>query len=570
MSRSLIFDAMNGATEEDKDFFKEVADETSKKQKATNDGLIQKMLTALRGQKGINTRPAQSTTRRDSFHQDQLEELIANDKRFPLRGLDTMGKRSKQQPKAREDKKRNEAENIKLTLMDRPNSKGVTPLIYSIDKNYEITRILLMHGANPDVPDADGQTALHKACKAEDIKRVILLLRNKARFKKAGVEEATPDIQNLFVDRNIADINELVTEIRKSKDKIAIYNKVFTQCFLIFDLLEENKQDMLFRVLGGHSHDPDPDLAEFLNVYDNEKNTALHVATSKGLIKTTSLLLAAGAAIKANKDDVTPRIERFFSRENRQELTASLVHGLVKKTKKGLIKINDTFRILKLELDNGKPVMSLMEGREGEERFWSDVRALDEGAMLRIAPKMGMTFIEWIIEEAKRGNIDKRDVGKMVIEENEEGSTIISLLDSETQKEVAGFNRYATLNVAHLLDLNVVKWLLEEALQGRLDQEKVGKMVNKKDREGAIILSRLDPMMQMQVAGFNKEATVEAAHLMDLQFIEWLLTEVGEGEGWDKSEVYKMLNKKTKDGKTILACLNLNSVELAKVSSWAK
>ena len=95
MSRSLIFDAMNGATEEDKDFFKEVADETSKKQKATNDGLIQKMLTALRGQKGFDTRLAQSTTRRDSFHQDQLEELIANDKRFPLRGLDTLGKRSK-------------------------------------------------------------------------------------------------------------------------------------------------------------------------------------------------------------------------------------------------------------------------------------------------------------------------------------------------------------------------------------------------------------------------------------------------------------------------------------------
>ena len=140
---------------------------------------------------------------------------------------------------------------------------------------------------------------------------------------------------NTFRAKKIRDegkIEELMSAIRKSKSKIDIYRKLFEEQLLVFELLTTRKLHILGMVLGGS--DPDPDMVFFLKVKDADENTALHYATNQRLLEAVTMLSAAGAAIKANKDDVTPDIESCFVPENLHQLTGPIVHLFVKKTKK--------------------------------------------------------------------------------------------------------------------------------------------------------------------------------------------------------------------------------------------
>ena len=439
-----------------------------------------------------------------------------------------------------------------FTLIDKPNAKGVTPLIYSatLRRSYEATEVLLDHGANPNIPDSSGKTALHEACRLRDIRRVILLLKKRALFQKSNDHE-TPDMEKLFVERNEENIEELMRAIRTSQSKIDIYRKLFEERFLVFELLETRKLHILALVLGGS--DPDPDLVEFLNVRGEEENTALHYATNHGLKEAISMLSAAGAAIKANKDDITPDIESCFVPENLHQLTGPIVHLLVKKTKKGLIKKEEAFEKLSLNLPDGRPVMSLLT----EEKNWADLAGMCPDVMLRIAPRMGVDFIRWIVREASKEKLDKKKVGKMISGKNKDGTIILALLDPEKKQEVAEFNREAVLNVAHLMDRRFIEWLLKEATEGRWDKKTVGKVVNRKCKDGSVVLSILDKVKQREGAVLNKEATLNVAHLMEMDFIEWIIDETFESR-WDKEDVGDMVVRENKVGEIILSLLDSN------------
>ena len=127
-------------------------------------------------------------------------------------------------------------------MQDKPDdTQGLTPLIHaSKSKQNELMQILLEFGANPNVVDTDGQTALHEACSTRDLKQAILLLQSKAQFRESKKKEK-PDIENLFLDESMENKEKLVKAICQSKEKKAIFRKIiFTANLKIVKMLLEN------------------------------------------------------------------------------------------------------------------------------------------------------------------------------------------------------------------------------------------------------------------------------------------------------------------------------------------
>ena len=68
-------------------------------------------------------------------------------------------------------------------LLDRPNPAGSTLLHVSSSLNDgETTRLLLEHGASPNLQDADGNSPLHIVCTQKDIQTAISILKSNGKL----------------------------------------------------------------------------------------------------------------------------------------------------------------------------------------------------------------------------------------------------------------------------------------------------------------------------------------------------------------------------------------------------
>ena len=151
-------------------------------------------------------------------------------------------------------------------------------------------------------------------------------------------------------------------------------------------------------------------------------------------------------------------------------------------------------------------------------------------------------------DAAIEGRWTKEEVANIVCREDNEGTTILSLMDFETQKELAFWQRERTIEVAHLLGAKFLQWLIDQALDGRWSQEDVSRVVCRRDSSNQLILSTLDEEIQKKVAVFNPAKTCNVVPYMDAGFLEWLYQEAEEGR-WDKQMVFKALTKEEVDGK---------------------
>ena len=63
---------------------------------------------------------------------------------------------------------------------------------------------------------------------------------------------------------------------------------------------------------------------------------------------------------------------------------------------------------------------------------------------------------QWLVEQAREGQLEKEKVGALLCEEDDKGSVLLSLLDKDVQKEVSPWNRNKTNKIAHLLSSDYV------------------------------------------------------------------------------------------------------------------
>ena len=94
-------------------------------------------------------------------------------------------------------------------------------------------------------------------------------------------------------------------------------------------------------------------------------------------------------------------------------------------------------------------------------------------------------------------------------------------------------------------------------------------MVTHSWRGETIVLGLLSIERQIQVVSFNKEATLEVAHLLNLETIKWIMTRALEDEGWNRAAVHRVLCKEKDEGKSNLASLNIGRLSWSQVADWA-
>ena len=182
-----------------------------------------------------------------------------------------------------------------------------------------------------------------------------------------------------------------------------------------------------------------------------------------------------------------------------------------------------------------------------------EVATWNREATEKIAHKLSLEFVQWLIKEAREGKWDKEEVGSIVCRENKEGAVILSLLDFETQRELAEWNRGKAIEAAHLLGPNFVDWLIQMAMEDNWSKKDVGSVVCRKNANNRLILAKLDEETQRQVAEFNKAMTCSAIPYMEDEgdFLHWLHQEAIE-DRWDQEMVFRFLKQEKVDGKVVV------------------
>merc|ERR1712008_404515 len=141
---------------------------------------------------------------------------------------------------------------------------------------------------------------------------------------------------------------------------------------------------------------------------------------------------------------------------------------------------------------------------------------------------MSADFIQWLVSQANEDKWLKKDVGSIVCRKNADNQLILATLDEEAQRQAAMFNKEKTIEVAHLLSADFHKWLIQQANEDKWPKEEVGCILCRKNRDNQLILATLTEEIQKQLAVFNKEKTCSAAPFMDGDFLQWLYQEAVE------------------------------------------
>ena len=187
----------------------------------------------------------------------------------------------------------------------------------------------------------------------------------------------------------------------------------------------------------------------------------------------------------------------------------------------------------------------------------------------KIACTLSLEFVQWLVEQAREGNWDKKSVGSILCRENKERAVILRLFPFEVQKEVATWYPDAADKVAHMLGFEFAQWLVEQAREGRWDRTTVGSILCRENKERTIILGQFNFEVQKEVAYWNRERTNEAAHLVGFDFVNWLIGLALEGT-WDKEEVGNIVFRRNMHDQLILATLDKETQKAVAVFNKSK
>ena len=247
----------------------------------------------------------------------------------------------------------------KLPEWDKPNEEGNTPLHLSVaSSNRSATFLLLDCGANTNIQDSQGRTALHLACEKNDIDQATMLVANKAKMIPDKQNE-TPAMENLLNNiQEAAKVKELMLEVYKSKDKVKFFKKMFDEKRVLFQFVEQ--PEMLASIL--EREELDPDVEEFINIQEPSERlkTVIHLAVDRRCYDSTSVLLNAGN-YQFNMDGagLLPELEGLLNHDEATKITESIVRGALQKTRIKTLKTQDLHKeYLSREDKDGQTLLS--------------------------------------------------------------------------------------------------------------------------------------------------------------------------------------------------------------------
>ena len=162
---------------------------------------------------------------------------------------------------------------------------------------------------------------------------------------------------------------------------------------------------------------------------------------------------------------------------------------------------------------------------------------------------------QWLVQQGREGNLPLDKVGALLCEEDSRGRFLLSLLDPNSQKETAAWNKQATGKIAHMMSTGFIQWIIKQAQGDKWSKEDVGSAVCRKNTDNQLVLATLDEETQKQVAVFNKAKTCSAVPYMEGEFLRWLYQEAVNGT-WNSQMVLEVLAKDEVDEKVVITAKN--------------
>ena len=416
----------------------------------------------------------------EQVHREQRKDLLEANEDLQNPGVTKVGKMQRKIHSVKENLETKEK--TVLNLLDQPNSDGNTVMhITTRMDDDEATQLLLVHGANPNVQDVDGNSPLHTICNQGDIQTATWIIKNNGRVLENKQKE-TPQLHNLFfgqdeVRKSQEEVRKLMEAVCQSNHRKEILEEILRKRHLLVRLVEEDKPEILSFILKNLSKD---EQEEYVNLVQSEKDrtTCLHIATlTRKSLKCASILLEAGARFRTNASGLLPNIEQFFSPENDDQITSALVDGLVER-----VETNQLSQEKALELLFPDDWARQIYFQRASEKNWTLIAQWD------VAHLMDANFVKWLIQQANESKWSKEEVGSIVCKKNADNQLILTTLDEETQKEVAVFNKAKTCSALPYMEkkANFLQWLYQEAFEGRWDEQMVFKALTKEEVDGQV------------------------------------------------------------------------------------
>ena len=185
--------------------------------------------------------------RLEQAHRQENETLIEANQEFKNPGLTKVSKMLDKIRKVKEAL--GTYEEKEKNLLDQPNSDGNTlmHITTNLDDD-EATEMLLDHGANSNVQDAEGNSPLHTICSQRDIQTATSILKSNGNLL-SNKKMKTPALAELFFDQDEEEVKKMMLAVDQSNHRTEILNEILRKEHLLFRLIEEDKSEVLSIVL---------------------------------------------------------------------------------------------------------------------------------------------------------------------------------------------------------------------------------------------------------------------------------------------------------------------------------
>ena len=142
------------------------------------------------------------------------------------------------------------------------------------------------------------------------------------------------------------------------------------------------------------------------------------------------------------------------------------------------------FSLLSAEDKDRKVFLSRLDfSAQAEVAMW------DQEAVNPIAHKISEELLQWIIDQANKGEWDREGLANAVCQKSSDKRPKLPLFNEEAQKELAVLNKSKTCQIIPWLGSNLQEWIYQEATEGRWDQAMVSRFLQWKDKDGAEVVS---------------------------------------------------------------------------------
>ena len=272
--------------------------------------------------------------------------------------------------------------------------------------------------------------------------------------------------------------------------------------------------------------------------------------------------------MRTNAKLLTPQIEKLFTYENDDKIPGALVDAVVEKVNAGLItEANGADLLFVDRLDSSRKSLFHLAKESNWKTIAKWYNRYHEACSWMIERASTANDLERFVTWVRDGDWEDKDMGRRLLMRNKQGVAALSLLDFQTQQEVALWNKEATAQAAHLMPVQFIDWLVEEARQDKFTKEDVGGGLNIENKDGVTALSLRDVQSQQEVALWNKKATTMSIHLMPLDFQVWVIEQARQ-KIFAKADVCEGLLRLNKEKALSLSLLDQTSQQ--EVAHWNK